>query len=102
MTNALPPRERRTDRRLPMGSQARILPEGADPVEAECVELSVGGMTLRSAYVPGEAEVLTVEVASPAGALQRPPLVARILVKRCHTFAPGVYEIGAEIVQIIG
>lgn len=53
----LPPHERRSDRRLPMGSAARILFDDADPVDAECVELSVGGMTLRSSYVPGESEL---------------------------------------------
>jgi hypothetical protein len=97
----LPPHERRSDRRLPMGSAARILFDDADPVDAECVELSVGGMTLRSSYVPGESELLTVEVSSPAGGLERPPLVARLRVKRCHMVAPGDYEIGGEIDRII-
>tara|TARA_R110002049_G_scaffold59920_13_gene161737 strand:- start:2265 stop:2573 length:309 start_codon:yes stop_codon:yes gene_type:complete len=102
MTQSLPPHERRSDRRLQMGSPARILFDDAAPVDAECVELSVGGMTLRSAYVPGEAEVLTVEVYSPPGGLERPPLIAHLRVKRCHMVSPGDYEVGGEIVEVIG
>lgn len=102
MTNALPPHERRMNRRLPMGSGARILFEDGDLIDAECIELSVGGMTLRANYVPGEGEVLTVEILAPDGGLPRPPLVARLAVKRCHCVSEGRYEIGGAIVEVVG
>lgn len=96
------PSERRLDRRIPFGSQARIrLPHG-EVVDAECVELSVGGMTLRAGYVPGESEQVVVEVPAPAGGLSRPPLVVRVRVCRCHMVSRGWYEIGAEIIEIVG
>lgn len=96
------PSERRLDRRIPLGSEARIHLSHGEVVEAECVELSVGGMTLRAGYVPGESELVTVEVPAPAGGLARPPLVARVRVRRCHQVAQGRYEIGVEIVEIVG
>jgi hypothetical protein len=96
------PSERRLDRRIPFGSRATIRLEHGECVEAECVELSVGGMTLRAGYVPGESEVVTVEIPAPAGGLERPPLVVRVQVKRCHQVRQGWYEIGAEIVHIVG
>lgn len=102
MTNSLPPHERRNSRRLPMGSMARIYLDGSESIEAECVELSVGGMTLRANYVPGEAEELKVEVPTPYSGVERPPLVVRLAVKRCHCVGPGVYEIGGAIVEVIG
>lgn len=70
-------------------------------MRGECLDLSVGGMTLRAAYVPAEAEVLEVVVASPEGPLSRPPLVARVEVRRCHAVGDGVYEIGGAIVAVV-
>lgn len=98
---SLPPHERRNSRRMAMGSAARILFEHAQAVEAECVELSVGGMTLRAGYVPGEGEVLLVEILCPDSGLPRPPLLARVAVRRCHSVEPGLYEIGGAIVEIV-
>lgn len=94
--------ERRLDRRIPIGCPATIRLRTGETIPAECVELSVGGMTLRAAYVPGEAEVLEVAVASPGGALERPPLVTRLEVKRCHALGDGFYEIGGTTVRVIG
>ena len=81
-------RNRRLDRRIPLGSA--------------CVELSVGGMTLHSAYVPGESEEFEVRVESPEGRVSRPPLVVRVIVRRCNAIDDGLYEIGVETVQIVG
>lgn len=100
--SATPPLDRRIHRRLTMGSAARLVFEGRESMPAECVDISVGGMTLRAAYVPGEAEVLVVEVPAPASGLGRPPLVARVEVRRCHQLASGLYEIGGAIIEIIG
>lgn len=96
------PSDRRLDRRIPLGSRARILLEHGEVIEAQCIELSVGGMTLQARYVPGEAEVIKVEVAAPTGGLERPPLIARLQVRRCHCVAADLYEIGGAIVEIIG
>lgn len=85
-----------------MGSAARLVFEAGHGIDAECVDISVGGMTLRANYVPGKAEVLIVEVPAPTSGLPRPPLVARVEVKRCHQISPELYEIGGAIVEIIG
>ena len=69
---------------------------------AECIELSVSGMTLHAAYVPGELEVIDVAVMSPGAGLGRPPLVTRLKVIRCHALGDGRYEIGGSIVRVIG
>ncbi|PTD95161.1 PilZ domain-containing protein [Pseudothauera lacus] len=98
MNDRAAPPERRLDRRIPLGCTALIhLPSG-DTVSAECIELSISGMTLHADYVPGESEVLKVSVVSPSGAA---PLVTRLAVKRCHSVSPGRYEIGGAIVKVV-
>lgn len=101
MTDYESPSDRRLDRRIPVGALARILLDGGDIIEAECVELSIGGMTLRADFVPGESEVIQVEVPAPAGGLERPPLVVHLQVRRCHEVATRLYEIGGAIVKIV-
>ncbi|ATE60963.1 PilZ domain-containing protein [Thauera sinica] len=94
--------DRRLDRRIPIGCPALIhLGEGRR-IPAKCMELGVGGMTLHAAYVPGEGEVLEVAVAAPEGGIERPPLVARLRVKRCNALGGGMYEIGGAIVRVVG
>jgi len=94
--------ERRLDRRIPLGCPATIRLKSGETIAAECVEIGIGGMTLRAAYVPGQSEVLEVAVASPAGQVSRPPLVTRLEVKRCHSVGQGIYEIGGTTVRVIG
>ena len=95
MDNPASYNERRLDRRIPIGCPAVIRSKGGEAVRATCVALSVRGMTIHAAYVPGEAEVIDVEVQSTS------PLVVRLSVKRCHALGGGVYEIGGEIVRVI-
>ncbi|MBD5803460.1 hypothetical protein AZOA_29000 [Azoarcus sp. Aa7] len=97
--------ERRLDRRIPLGCPAVIRLKTGETVRAECVEISVGGMTLRAPYVPGVAEVLEVMVSVPGsnGSIpSRPPLVTRLEVKRCHALGQGLYEIGGTTVRVVG
>ncbi|MCC4115511.1 PilZ domain-containing protein [Aromatoleum toluclasticum] len=95
--------ERRLDRRIPLGCPAAIRLKTGETIRGECVEISVGGMTLRAPYVPGQAEVLEVTVAVPGnGSVARPPLVARLEVKRCHALGQGLYEIGGTTVRVVG
>ena len=96
------PPERRLDRRIPLGCTASILLAGGHSVAAECIELSVSGMTLHASYVPGELEVIEVAVMSPGARLGRPPLVARLKVTRCHSIGGGRYEIGGTIIRVVG
>jgi hypothetical protein len=92
---------RRLDRRVPLGCTAVIqLPHGGR-IPAQCVELSVSGMTLRATYVPGEGEVLEVAVVAPEGGVDRPPLVVKVEVKRCNPLGDGLYEIGGAIVRVV-
>ena len=93
--------ERRLDRRIPLGCPASIRLGNGEIIPAECVDISVGGMTLRAPYVPAEAEVLEVAIASPGGAVSRPPLVTRLEVRRCHALGNGRYEIGGTTVRVV-
>lgn len=95
--------ERRRNLRIPLGGiSARIhVPGQLHPIEARCTDLAVGGLTLRSAYVPRAGEVLRVEVSSPGDRRQFEPLNARVLVRRCHQAEPGDFEIGVEIVDVL-
>lgn len=95
------PLDRRLDRRIPLGCSATIRSKSGETIPAECVELSIGGMTLRAAYVPGESEIIEVAVQSPDERVPRPPLVTRLQVKRCHAVGGGVYEIGGAIVRVV-
>ncbi|MBR0568110.1 PilZ domain-containing protein [Azoarcus sp. L1K30] len=102
MNDHASPPDRRLDRRIPLGCSAAILLAGGQSIVAECVELGVGGMTLRAAYVPGEYEVIEVAVMSPSERVERPPLVTRLKVMRCHALGDGRYEIGGAIVRVVG
>lgn len=95
-------RNRRLDRRIPLGSPALIRLEDGSEWEAECIEISVGGMTLHATYVPGEAEQFEVVIEAPESSVTRPPLVVRVVVKRCVMFSEGVYEMGLETVKVLG
>ncbi|MDR2881667.1 MAG: PilZ domain-containing protein [Azoarcus sp.] len=95
------PRDRRLDRRIPLGCSAHIRLNEGEEVSAECIELSVSGMTLRSQYVPAEGEVVEVVIASHDN-MGRPPLVTHLRVTRCHALSGGQYEIGGSTVRIVG
>ncbi|MDR1660842.1 MAG: PilZ domain-containing protein [Azoarcus sp.] len=96
------PRDRRLDRRIPLGCSASIRAKNGDEIVAECIELSVSGMTLHVPYVPGEGEVIEVVITSPNERLTRPPLVTHLRVTRCHALPDGRYEIGGATVRVVG
>jgi hypothetical protein len=96
------PRDRRLDRRIPLGCSAHIQSQDGNRIAAECIELSVSGMTLHASYIPGEDEVIEVAISSPNGNVPRPPLVTRLRVTRCHALTDGRYEIGGSIVRVVG
>lgn len=94
---------RRLDRRIPLHSNAVIRLDGGSEIEANCVELGVGGMTLHAAYVPGDGEEFEVEVDPPEGSLPRPPLIVRVQVRRCNALEEqGLYEIGVLTLKVVG
>jgi len=96
------PRDRRLDRRIPVNCAAFIHSREGGKIAAECIELSVAGMTLRANYVPAEGEVVEVAVASPNDTVERPPLMTRLRVTRCRSIPDGRNEIGGSIVRIVG
>ncbi|MCL2160681.1 MAG: PilZ domain-containing protein [Betaproteobacteria bacterium] len=97
------PRDRRLDRRIPLGCSAHIRLGEGEEITAECIELSVSGMTLRANYVPAEGEVVEVVIASPSGdKMARPPLVTHLRITRCHALDGGQYEMGGSTVRIVG
>ncbi len=94
--------DRRNSRRIPLGCDAIIKPPNQkDTYEARCLEIGTGGLTLESRYVPRVAEVLDVLVRQPDGGVDRPPLHARVEVKRCHKTESGDYQLGAQILQVL-
>jgi len=102
LKSSLRHRNRRLDRRIPVASNATILLKNGQRIEAQCVDLGVGGMALHACYVPREAETLRVEIAPAADAIVPcAPLVAEVVVRRCHALEEGKYELGCEILQIL-
>lgn len=95
--------ERRRDRRIPLGCKVGIkLAHQAQPVVGTCVDLSVGGLTIRSTHVPQMDEVFEIAVLPPEPGGRFLPLHARVRVRRCHGLEEaGLYEMGVEIVDII-
>ena len=58
--------ERRRDRRIPLGCKVGIkLPHSTQAVVGTCVDLSVGGLTIRSTHVPQMDEVFEIAVLPP-------------------------------------
>lgn len=94
--------DRRLDRRIPLECPAFIHLRNGERIAAICTELGVGGMTLQTSYVPGEAEVLEVEVLTPGRDAARPPLVTKLAVRRCNALGGGRYELGGQIVRVVG
>ncbi len=101
MNDRSSPLDRRLDRRIPLGCTAAILLADGKSVPAECIEISVSGMTLHARYVPGEAETVKVMVMSPGEQSSRPPLVTYLEVRRCHALGDGLYEIGGATVRVV-
>ncbi|MDR2924759.1 MAG: PilZ domain-containing protein [Azoarcus sp.] len=96
------PRDRRLDRRIPLRCSAHIRSREGKEISAECTELSVSGMTLRTSYVPDEGEVVEIVVDAQNQNVERPPLVTKMRVIRCHEIAGGQYEIGGSTVNVVG
>ncbi|OWY39577.1 PilZ domain-containing protein [Xenophilus sp. AP218F] len=95
-----PYRDRRRGRRVSMGCKARIKSLNTGETHyGECVDLSVDGMALRSAFVPQFGERLAVIVLAPAvGGMPGKPFEAVVEVKRCNEVQRGrIYEIGVRI-----
>ena len=102
MKDRPPESERRLDRRIPLGCPAQIRNAAGQRFPAECVELSVSGMTLRSRYVPAELEEIEVAVLPPPESIAFRPLTAWVSVRRCHALGNGVFELGVATLRITG
>jgi hypothetical protein len=96
------PRDRRLDRRIPIGCSAHIRVRDGGEVDAECIELSVSGMTLHTAYAPADGDVIEVMIETPDASVERPPLVTRLRVTRCNVLPGGHFEVGGSIVRVVG
>ena len=99
--------ERRRERRIPLpgGVPARLRSPGGDEHEAVCFELSVGGVALRTNYVPAASELLAVQIEQPGGVRGMParPLRVRLEVRRCLGLEGGAWrcEVGGRIVEVL-
>lgn len=103
------PYERRRDRRIPVpggGLKAHLITAHNERHDGCCTELSVGGLTLRSNYVPALHEVVLVQVDQPPAGpgLAARQLRVRLEVRRCEALADGSefrYELGGRIVEVL-
>jgi hypothetical protein len=93
--------ERRAHRRIRVNCPARLFVPPDRVVEAVCLDLSVGGLTLRAPYVPRHGQTVEVEVIQPTSLLAMPPLRVRAQVKRCHIHTEDLYDIGLCILEIV-
>lgn len=94
--------ERRGGKRMRMGCRAKMKSRHTGETHyGECVDLSIDGMAIRSAFVPQFGEVLEVTIIAPsAGALSSKPFEAVVEVRRCNEVVRGkLYEIGARIME---
>lgn len=90
--------------RVPVKFQAKICTENSGPTEyGECTDLSVGGMTLRTSYVPRLHEEFEVYLLPPrVGNAPVQPFAARVKVMRCHEVERGLlYELGLSILEVL-
>jgi hypothetical protein len=96
-------RERRIARRIRMaGCKARLKSLLTGEVfYGECFDLSVDGLSIRTAFVPQFGEVLEVMLRTPAvGSAMEKPLIVEAEVRRCNELEPGrLYEIGMAILE---
>ncbi|MCP9759365.1 PilZ domain-containing protein [Aquitalea sp. S1-19] len=102
MNPADPRIDRRGARRIQMGCKARlkVLISG-ELFYGECIELSVHGLSVRTAFVPqfGESVEIVLMVAG-MGALPAAPLYLVAEVRRCNEVVLGrLYDIGFAIVE---
>lgn len=97
--------EQRTGRRVPIACPARIRSRRPEEPAAygTCTELSVGGMTLQTSFVPLPDEKFEVTIRPPRGpGLTSPPMRALVQVRRCHVLETDrLYELGVQIVHIL-
>ena len=96
------PRDRRLARRIPVTCSARIRVRDGAEVDAECIDLSVSGMTLHTSYAPADSEVIEVIIETPDTNTERPPLVTHLRITRCNALPGGNFEIGGSIVRVVG
>lgn len=96
------PRDRRLARRIPIACSAHIRVRDGAEVEAECIDLSVSGMTLHTSYAPADGEMIEVIIETPDTKTERPPLVTHLRVTRCNALPGGHFEIGGSIVRVVG
>ncbi|MDR3410091.1 MAG: PilZ domain-containing protein [Formivibrio sp.] len=94
----------RSARRVPVHFRAKICPADFGPTQyGECTDLSVGGMTLQTSYVPQPQEEFEVYLVPPRIATEPvKPFVARVRVVRCHEIEHGqLYELGLLILEVL-
>lgn len=104
MTTGRPKQDQRSTRRVPVNIKAKIRTLDFGQIYyGECTDLSVGGMTLQTSYVPRPDETLDVFLMPPriAGAPAQ-PFSARVQVRRCHQIEAGLlYELGLTIIEVL-
>lgn len=104
MSTGRPKPDQRSARRVPVNIPAKIrIGEFGQIYYGECSDLSVGGMTLRTEYVPRPEEELEVFLMPPRiQGEPAQPFSARARVTRCHEIERGqLYELGLIIIEVL-
>lgn len=98
-----PKQDQRSARRVPVNFRAKIRVEGGGfSFYGECTDLSVGGMTLRTSYVPRPHEEFEVYLLPPHIGKSVRPFFARVRVVRCHEIERNrLYEIGLVTLEVL-
>lgn len=93
--------EMRNARRIPINCQVKIrVTENGETVYGTTKDLSVGGVSLITDYVPRFGQLLEIHVLPPQGSTIK-PLRALVQVRRCAKLDSGrSYEIGTTILKI--
>lgn len=93
--------EMRNARRIPINCQVKIrVTENGETVYGTTKDLSVGGVSLITDYVPRFGQLLEIHVLPPQGSTIK-PLRALVQVRRCAKLDSGPsYEIGTTILKI--
>ncbi len=103
MTTQSSRQDQRRARRVPVSFRAKIRVDGGQfAFYGECTDLSVGGMTLRTSYVPRPNEEFEVYLLPPQIGSSVRPFSARVRVMRCHEVERNrLYEIGLATIEVL-
>lgn len=89
--------DRRDSSRKVLHVQARIIPDGDEPLAVQTIDLSLGGVSITSNRPLNVGQECAVELGVSIPGLATPPSL-RAGVRYCAQLTPGQYRIGMKFV----